>query len=62
QKKLVKAVNGVSGRILIFYVVASVVIVSVDTWKQLGDIGSPFVATFAKIGSTFAAGLVNFFG
>ncbi|MGT2356993.1 hypothetical protein ACVPOS_05595 [Staphylococcus aureus] len=29
-------------------------------WNQLGDIGSPFVATFAKIGITFAAGLINF--
>ena len=27
---------------------------------QIRDIGSPFVATFAKVGITFAAGLINF--
>ncbi len=36
------------------------VIVSVYPWNQLGNIGSPFVATFAKVGITFAAGLINF--
>ena len=36
------------------------VIVSVYPWDKLGDIGSPFVATFAKVGITFAAGLINF--
>ena len=36
------------------------VIVSVYPWNQLGSIGSPFVATFAKVGITFAAGLINF--
>ena len=30
------------------------------SWDKLGDIGSPFVATFAKVGITFAAGLINF--
>ncbi|MEI1763232.1 amino acid permease [Staphylococcus aureus] len=60
QKNIVKAVNGVIWRILIFYLGAIFVIVSVYPWNQLGDIGSPFVATFAKIGITFAAGLINF--
>lgn len=48
QKNIVKAVNGVIWRILIFYLGAIFVIVSVYPWNQLGDIGSPFVATFAK--------------
>lgn len=52
--------DGVIWRILIFYLGAIFVIVSVYPWNQLGDIGSPFVATFAKIGITFAAGLINF--
>ncbi len=60
QKNIVKAVNGVIWRILIFYLGAIFVIVSVYPWNQLGDIGSPFVATFAKIGITFATGLINF--
>ena len=29
-------------------------------WDQLSTIGSPFVATFAKVGITAAAGLINF--
>lgn len=44
QKNIVKAVNGVIWRILIFYLGAIFVIVSVYPWNQLGDIGSPFVA------------------
>ena len=52
--------NGVIWRILIFYLGAIFVIVSVYPWDKLGDIGSPFVATFAKVGITFAAGLINF--
>ncbi|QSF52121.1 amino acid permease [Staphylococcus sp. SB1-57] len=60
QKNIVKAVNGVIWRILIFYLGAIFVIVSVYPWDELGNIGSPFVATFAKVGITFAAGLINF--
>ena len=29
-------------------------------WDELGTIGSPFVATFAKVGITAAAGIINF--
>lgn len=57
---IVKAVKDTVGRILIFYVGAIFVIVTVYPWNQLSSLGSPFVQTFAKIGITFAAGLVNF--
>lgn len=60
QKNIKSAVNGVIWRILIFYIGAIFVIVTVYPWDQLGNIGSPFVATFAKVGITFAAGLINF--
>ncbi|WP_019167162.1 amino acid permease, partial [Staphylococcus delphini] len=60
QKNIKKAVNGVIWRILIFYIGAIFVIVTVYPWNELHDIGSPFVATFAKIGITIAAGLINF--
>ena len=60
QKNIKSAVNGVIWRILIFYIGAIFVIVTVYPWDQLGHIGSPFVATFAKVGITFAAGLINF--
>jgi len=57
---IVKAVKDTIGRILIFYVGAIFVIVTVYPWNELSNLGSPFVQTFAKIGITFAAGLVNF--
>ncbi|EGQ4448352.1 amino acid permease, partial [Staphylococcus pseudintermedius] len=60
QKNIKKAVNGVIWRILIFYIGAIFVIVTIYPWNELHDIGSPFVATFAKIGITIAAGLINF--
>ncbi|GGI42617.1 amino acid permease [Mammaliicoccus stepanovicii] len=60
QKNIKKAVNGVIWRILIFYLGAIFVIVTVYPWDELGSVGSPFVATFAKVGITIAAGLINF--
>ena len=60
HKNIKSAVNGVIWRILIFYIGAIFVIVTVYPWDELGNIGSPFVATFAKVGITFAAGLINF--
>ncbi|ANU71628.1 amino acid permease [Enterococcus faecalis] len=60
QKTIIEAVQSTIGRILIFYIVSIFVIVSIYPWNQLDEIGSPFVQTFAKIGISFAAGLVNF--
>lgn len=60
QPTIIKAVKETVGRIMIFYVGAIFVIVAIYPWDQLSAIGSPFVQTFAKIGITFAAGLVNF--
>ncbi|MBF8808530.1 MAG: amino acid permease [Enterococcus lacertideformus] len=60
KKTIVEAVQSTIGRILIFYIGAIFVIVSIYPWNQLGTIGSPFIQTFSKIGITFAAGLINF--
>ncbi|KRM54575.1 amino acid permease [Lacticaseibacillus sharpeae JCM 1186 = DSM 20505] len=60
QPTIVKAVKDTVGRILIFYVGAIFVIVAIYPWNQLSAIGSPFVQTFAKIGITAAASIVNF--
>lgn len=60
QKNIKKAVNGVIWRILIFYIGAIFVIVTVYPWDQLGNIESPFVSTFAKVGITAAAAIINF--
>ncbi len=60
QKTLSKAIQSIIWRILIFYIGAIFIIVTVYPWDQLDSIGSPFVATFAKVGITAAAGLINF--
>lgn len=60
QKNITKAVNGIIWRILIFYIGAIFVIVTVYPWDELGNVGSPFVATFAKVGITAAAAIINF--
>ena len=60
KKTLTKSIQSIIWRILIFYIGAIFVIVTVYPWDELHTIGSPFVATFAKIGITVAAGIINF--
>lgn len=60
RSSIAKSIHSVVFRILIFYVGAIFVIVTIYPWNQLGAIGSPFVETFAKIGITGAAGIINF--
>ena len=50
QVTLRSAVGKVLWRILIFYVGAIFVIVTIFPWNEIGSNGSPFVLTFAKIG------------
>lgn len=60
EKTIPAAINKVLWRILVFYVGALGVIMSIYPWDQLGTIGSPFVLTFNKLGITAAAGIINF--
>ncbi|EJN53262.1 amino acid permease [Loigolactobacillus coryniformis] len=60
QKAIIKSVKSVLFRILIFYVGAIFVIVTIYPWNQLSTLGSPFVSTFAKVGITAAASVINF--
>ena len=60
QKALTQAIKSMIGRILIFYIGAIFVILCIYPWNKLGQVGSPFVQTFAKIGIPIAAGLINF--
>ncbi|WP_079514928.1 amino acid permease [Rossellomorea marisflavi] len=60
KNTITKAIQSIIWRILIFYIGAIFVIVTVYPWDQLNSIGSPFVATFAKVGITAAAGVINF--
>lgn len=57
---IIKSVKSVIWRILIFYIGAIFVIVSIYPWNQLNAVGSPFVETFTKVGITGAAGIINF--
>ncbi len=60
EKTIPSAINKVFYRILIFYVGALFVIMSLYPWDQIGTIGSPFVLTFSKLGIGAAAGIINF--
>lgn len=60
QEAIVKSVKSVLFRILIFYVGAIFVIVTIYPWNKLSSVGSPFVSTFAKVGITAAASIINF--
>jgi amino acid transporter, AAT family len=60
EKSLARAIDTVFWRILIFYVGALFVIMSIYPWEEIGTKGSPFVLTFEKIGIPGAAGIINF--
>ncbi|WP_192456441.1 bifunctional threonine/serine APC transporter ThrP [Musicola keenii] len=60
QVTLKRAINNILWRILIFYVGAIFVIVTIFPWNEIGTTGSPFVLTFSRIGITAAAGIINF--
>ena len=59
-KTLPKAINSVPLRILVFYVGALAVIMSIIPWNAINPDDSPFVRLFALIGIPFAAGIINF--
>ena len=60
EKTIPQATNSVFWRIVIFYVGALFVILSIYPWNQIGTQGSPFVMTFERLGIKTAAGIINF--
>nr|WP_231036388.1 amino acid permease [Pectinatus sottacetonis] len=60
RKTLAAAIDKVFWRILLFYVLSLAVIMCIYPWDQIGDIGSPFVLVFNKLGIGFAADFINF--
>ncbi len=60
SKTIPDATNSVFWRIVIFYVGALFVILSIYPWNQIGTQGSPFVMTFERLGIKTAAGIINF--
>lgn len=60
EKVIPKAINNIPIRILIFYIGALIVIMSIYPWSAIVPTESPFVQVFAVIGIAAAAGIVNF--
>ncbi|MEV2316664.1 amino acid permease [Paenibacillus larvae] len=60
EKSLSRAIDNVFWRILIFYVGALFVVLSIYPWNEVGLKGSPFVLMFDQIGIPAAAGIINF--
>ena len=55
-----KAINNIPIRIIIFYVGALFVIMSIYPWTSISPDKSPFVQVFAAVGIAAAASIVNF--
>ncbi|MEV0947874.1 D-serine/D-alanine/glycine transporter [Rhodococcus sp. NPDC049939] len=60
EKNLPRAINSIPIRILLFYVLSLVVIMSVIPWRQVVPEQSPFTEMFALAGLAGAAGIVQF--
>ncbi|WP_308188390.1 D-serine/D-alanine/glycine transporter [Nocardia australiensis] len=60
EKNLPKAINSIPVRVMLFYVVALAVIMSVTPWREIVADRSPFVAMFALAGLGIAASVINF--
>ena len=60
QKTLPKAVNQIVYRVLLFYILSLVVILSLYPWNMMAQGGSPFVLIFDSLGSQTVAGVLNF--
>ncbi|MFC0613141.1 amino acid permease [Scopulibacillus daqui] len=60
NKTIPKAVNNILIRILIFYIGALLIIMSIFPWDKVSPDSSPFVTVFSQIGIPAAAGIINF--
>lgn len=60
KKVIPKAINNIPIRILIFYIGALIVIMSIYPWNAINPLESPFVQVFVAIGIVAAAGIINF--
>lgn len=60
EKNLPKAVNSLGYRILIFYVLSLLIIMSITPWNKVSPTESPFVNLFVLAGIPAAAAIVNF--
>ena len=59
EKTIPKSTDLIIGRILLFYVGAVFVLVTLYPWDEVGTNGSPFVEIFANLGIPGAASILN---
>ncbi|MEA5009240.1 amino acid permease [Clostridium tyrobutyricum] len=55
-----RAINNIPIRIIIFYIGALIVIMSIYPWNSINPVKSPFVEVFAAVGIVAAASIINF--
>ena len=55
-----KAVNQIVYRVLLFYVLTIIILLSLFPWNQIAEGGSPFVLIFDSLGSQGVATVLNF--
>jgi D-serine/D-alanine/glycine transporter len=60
EKVIPKAINNIPIRVLIFYIGALIIIMSIYPWNAIKPTESPFVQVFVAVGIAAAAGIVNF--
>lgn len=60
ERVIPKAINNIPIRIIIFYVGALLVIMSIYPWNAISPAKSPFVQVFSAVGIAAAASIVNF--
>ena len=60
EKVIPRAINQIPIRVLLFYVGALLIIMSIYPWNAIVATESPFVQVFAAVGIAAAAGIVNF--
>lgn len=60
EKVIPKAINNIPIRIIIFYVGALLVIMSIYPWSAISPEKSPFVQVFSAVGIVAVASIVNF--
>ncbi|PLR66936.1 MULTISPECIES: amino acid permease [Bacillaceae] len=60
EKVIPRAINNIPIRILVFYIGALIVIMSIYPWSAINPMESPFVQVFVAVGIAAAAGIVNF--
>ncbi len=60
EKVIPQAINNIPIRIIMFYIGALIVIMSIYPWNAIVPTESPFVQVFVGVGIAAAAGIINF--